>query len=228
MERTKANLEEIDSLLQWIEGVGDKNQGGPSHVEAQQIVLRCKTLVDRLVPQGHAYRKQSDDIFKKCDSATEYHHRSDYLLHEYMAALVKTLRHDLEDGRLDAVHEAIRVETCSDVLDVAAQYAADKELIAATVLAGGALETHLRHLCTKLGLRWKGDGSISKYNDTVAVARNEGKPIPYAKAVGGQVTAWGQLRNDAAHDPATFQTKHSTVEVNSMVSGVRDFIVRHP
>ena len=60
------------------------------------------------------------------------------------------------------------------------------------VLVGGVLESHLRKLCDNRSLTWKGDGSISKYNDL-----SHG-PV-YDKPTWRRIQSIGDVRNDAAH-----------------------------
>jgi len=53
-------------------------------------------------------------------------------------------------------------ETIEDVLCQAESLLARHDaVVAAAVLAGGALETHLRHLCERWAIDWLGKGSIS-------------------------------------------------------------------
>ncbi len=79
-------------------------------------------------------------------------------------------------------------------------------LAAATVIAGGALEAHLRHYVAKHGVQVVGDGSISKYNGAVGQCRNAGKSL-YDVNEGKLVEAWGGYRNEAAHEPGAITTQ---------------------
>jgi hypothetical protein len=48
----------------------------------------------------------------------------------------------------------------------------------------------------------------------------------YSVTDGKLVTAWGGIRNDAAHAPGSFA--RTAQDVGSMILGVREFIARHP
>jgi len=129
-------------------------------------------------------------------------------------------------GRLTRVLDGVRAETVSEVLDQAEIVLAAKQTVAAAVLAGGALETHLLHLCRRSGFAWTGEGSIAKYDQAVAQARNAGTvevyPTTDSKVIGG----WGGLRNDAAHHPTNFT--RTVDDVRRMIEGIREFIARVP
>jgi hypothetical protein len=110
------------------------------------------------------------------------------------------------------------------LLDQADVLARQNYIAAATVVAGGALETFLHFTCDKNGLTWQGHGSIEKYKDALAQARKGGNEIISATDE-KQVSAWGGSRNDAAHKPGDFQ---GTVEsAKLMVEGIRQFISRY-
>ncbi len=130
----------------------------------------------------------------------------------------------LRSGRLSSLIEGIRAETVAELLDQAKTLASGGYQVAAVVIAGGALETFLLHLCNRNKLTWQGDGSISKYEGALAQARNSGTEIISATDC-KQVIAWGGIRNDAAHSPATF--KRSEEQVDLMVEGIRQFIARY-
>lgn len=131
----------------------------------------------------------------------------------------------IESGGLTPVHDAIRAETVSEVLDQADDLADSGYLAAASVLAGGALETHLRHLCERANLTWQGSGSIEKYTGAVDQVRKPGSEV-FSKSDSKQVRAWGGLRNDAAHDPGKFAREVRQEQVRLMVDGVRQFVTR--
>lgn len=131
----------------------------------------------------------------------------------------------LKAGRLSSVVEGIRAETVTDLLDQADYLADQKYIVAATVVAGGALETFLHFKCIANDLSWgDGHGAIGKYKDALAQARKGGNEI-ITLADEKQVTAWGDLRNTAAHKPAEFN--RSVDEVRLMVAGIRQIVSKY-
>lgn len=129
----------------------------------------------------------------------------------------------VRSGHLGSLIDAIRVETESDLLEQAETLLADGYLAAAAVIAGGALETHLRHLVAKHGLTVTGHGSLSAYNQAIGQARKAGNEV-YNANDGKLVDGWGGIRNEAAHGPGAFA--RSREEVGRMIGGIREFIAR--
>jgi hypothetical protein len=130
----------------------------------------------------------------------------------------------LRDNRIGSILDAVRVETEDELLDQALALLNARHIAAAAVIAGGALETHLRHLVVKNALVITGDSSISRYDDARDKARNEGTADVYPQTDSKLVTGWGGIRNDAAHGPGAFA--RSSDEVQRMVEGIREFISR--
>jgi hypothetical protein len=77
---------------------------------------------------------------------------------------------ELMHGRVAREHgpssliDGIRVKTVGEVLEQAESAARERSCRGAMVMAGGALETHLKHLRLKYGITWQGHGSIRKYD----------------------------------------------------------------
>jgi hypothetical protein len=61
----------------------------------------------------------------------------------------------LREGRLDSFIDTVRAQAEDDLLEQAEALRDDGLLVAATVLAGGALEVHLRQLCAKTRSRFR-------------------------------------------------------------------------
>ena len=140
-----------------------------------------------------------------------------------MLGVIQAAWQQLRDNRLSSILDAVRVETEDELLDQALALVSAKQL-AAAVIAGGALEAHLRHLVAKNALAIAGDGSIGKYDAAIAKARNDGTASVYAVTDSKLVGGWGGIRNDAAHDPGAFS--RSPEEVRRMIESIREFISR--
>jgi len=133
-------------------------------------------------------------------------------------------RNLVRDGRLSSILDGVRAETVDELLDQAEHLASQNYAVAATVVAGGALETFLHFKCTTNGLTWQGHGSIDKYKGLLAEARKSGTEI-VSVTDEKSITAWGGLRNDAAHRPGDF--KESSERAKLMVEGIRQFIMKY-
>jgi hypothetical protein len=71
---------------------------------------------------------------------------------------------------------------------------------------------------------WAGAGSIGAYNAALGQARSNGIATISA-ADGQQVSAWGILRNGAAHGPTTFNA--TADEIKLALQGIRAFVARY-
>lgn len=131
----------------------------------------------------------------------------------------------LRAGRISSLVDAVKAGTVVEVLDQATDLADAGHTVAAVVLAGGALETHLRHLCDRAGLlsSFTGHGTIDRYKSLLDGARKAGSEV-ISKGDGKLVTAWADDRNAAAHAPTTFSKDAD--EVKLMISGIRQFVAR--
>jgi len=143
---------------------------------------------------------------------------------EELRGVFQAATKQLREGRLSSLIDGIRTDAEGDLLDQAAALSEANYLAAAVVIAGGALESHLKHLASKNNLAIPGEGSISKYNDAISKARNDGIIEVYSATDAKQVTAWGGIRNDAAHDPKSFSRTQGGIRL--MIDGIRQFIVR--
>ncbi|MFH1893780.1 MAG: hypothetical protein ABIK83_13995 [Candidatus Zixiibacteriota bacterium] len=93
---------------------------------------------------------------------------------------------------------------------------------AAAVIAGSALEAHLRQLCQ----RYHVDSEAKGIRKKVDLINSElSKAVAYSKGDQKNVTAWLDLRNKAAHGDYGAYTKD---QVALLIASVRDFITRHP
>jgi hypothetical protein len=97
---------------------------------------------------------------------------------------------------------------------------------AAAVIAGSALESHLRQLCMKNSIAIevnpskgiqpkKADSMNSDLGNANAISKLDQK----------NVTAWLDLRNKAAHGRYADYTRDQVV---LLIAGVRDFVTRNP
>jgi hypothetical protein len=90
----------------------------------------------------------------------------------------------------------------------------------AAMLAGAVLESTLRKMCDVHGVPYDPRATMEPLN--VALARHA--PPVYNKLVQKQITAWADLRNNAAHGRDSEYTKK---QVADMLGWVREFAARH-
>jgi hypothetical protein len=121
------------------------------------------------------------------------------------------------------VESEIHADIFADFLEMADYLLQQGYKDPAAVVIGSVLEAHLRKLCGKHGIPVsKPDGSPKKA-DTLNSELAAG--AVYSKLDQKSVTAWLDLRNQAAHGNYKDYTKEQVV---LMLQGVRDFSARHP
>jgi hypothetical protein len=189
------------------------------HKDTYRWVAEAGSALEAVFPTAHSIRRTWDDQIKELKP--EYDRGGSL---DSMRGTFEGATRMLKEKRISTLTDAIRVEAEGDLLDQATALLDSKYLAAAAVIAGGALEAHLQHLVAKNGLTIDGAGSISKYDGAIGKARNDGTVSVYEAIDGKLVISWGAIRNEAAHDPGSFNRTQE--EVRRMIDGVREFIAR--
>jgi hypothetical protein len=142
-----------------------------------------------------------------------------------MMSVVEALRGDLEDGFIGSISELIRAEVFGNYLDMADHLLDEGYKDPAAVVAGSTLEAHLRQLCAKHGIDVTrvNNGKI-QHKRAGELNQDLGRSV-YSGFDQKQITAWQNLRNDAAHG---HYEAYSADDVERFVGGLRDFVARHP
>lgn len=186
----------------------------------QAWMTEAETAIDGVFPPTHAIRTK----WAKAEKSLSPFNDGAYVVGDAVIGVFQAAMNIIRSDRLGSLLEGVRIEAENDLLDQAQSLLDANYRAAATVIAGGALEIHLRNLCDKFGLPVSSDGSINKYDAAIAQARNLGTPAPYTATDSKQVGVWGGMRNDAAHDPGSFS--RSKDEIRRMIDAIRDFIPR--
>lgn len=185
-------------------------------------LTNAQTALEATFPQNHAVLKKWAILASSIEKDPNLSLHTGTL--ESARAIVAAAHDQVQNGRLGSFVDSIRADTVSELLDQADYLASKNWLAAATVLGGAALETHLRYLCEKNAIIWNGSGSISSYDQAISTERKSGRITIYDKNDSKQIVAWGGLRNDAAHDPTSYN--RSKAEVELMLQGIRQFAAR--
>jgi len=137
---------------------------------------------------------------------------------ENVAEVLRSLRRAVEMGLVPDQAGLVRAELFGDFLDMAGHLHEEGYKDAAAVIAGSSLEAHLRAMSRKADT---GTG-----NKRAAVLNDELKAANvYGKGDHKQITAWLDIRNDAAHGN---YDGYGQTQVELMVAGIRAFIDRNP
>jgi hypothetical protein len=185
-----------------------------SREDQKRLYALLGSTMDRLAPSGSFHREH----FKRSKHGNNMRDRIISL-----AGMLRALRTEYENGYLQTVEELVHADMFSNFLDMADYLLEEKYKDAAGVIAGSAVEQHLRELCKKNGI------DIRDANDRPIKAETLNQELR-AKAVYNlleqkNVTSWLDLRNNAAHG---HYGEYDESQVKILITGVRAFIARHP
>ena len=183
------------------------------------IITRVITAIERITTKKSEYYKRAEELLKK---KNEYDREK--VVH--VIGVLEGLYKDLDADYLKSFSELIHADIFSDYIEMAEYLLEEGYKDPAAVITGSTLEEHLRKLCIKNGIDIEIIPS-GKLRPKKADGMNTdlAKEGVYSKLEQKSVTAWLDLRNNAAH--GNYGEYHDN-QVKQMIMGVRDFIVRNP
>jgi hypothetical protein len=212
----QAAIADIDKVL-----ATTFDHGGTSAV-SQYAALEV-AAIERWAPEGSSYRKSlaSIDPF-------------DVKGRGYMmcTAILKALRRDYHEGMVTSFEQLVHASLFEDLLAQGHSLLENGYRLASAVVAGAALEEHVRLLASAHGLALEEPNKRKpgKMRHREASALRDELYASKKVITSGertQLQAWMDLRNEAAHNKDEF--KHRTDgDVERMIEGTREFMVRHP
>lgn len=154
---------------------------------------------------------------KAFENAPDWDYAGSLSAFDNRTAIFASAKEDFEGGYLFEVKNLVHASIFSDELAQAEHLLSEGWKTPAAVIAGVALETSLRELCTQHpDLEPK--ANANRMNQDLAGAG------VYNRMRADQIQAWAKIRNHAAHgEPDEFDED----EVSRLIDGVRDFIAKH-
>jgi hypothetical protein len=207
-------IADIDKVL--------SHQTGTSGTAAvSQVCAVTFACIERWAPPGSSYRRMLKDVsmFGPKNTRADMH----------LQGILTSLRRDYAEGMAGSFEEMVHASMFDDLLEQAKGLLEAEHLLAATVVSGATLESHLRELAAKHQVPTT-DQKKNKTIHRTASALNDdlhAKAKAYSTTEFRQVQVWIDLRNEAAHAKAEFQTR-TEHDVGSMINGIREFMVRNP
>lgn len=220
--KTADIIKRVDELLELGQGVLSTtwSNGGRynvQHVKAAPMAgFRSAALsfIDRVYGSKHPHfvqftEKCADDFLGDAERAI---------------SILTAIRSEIAGGWLFTVKGLVAAELFSDFLDMSEHFLDTGYKDPAAVMVGSVLEEHLRQLCIK--------NSIPIEED------KDGRPVPrksdrlnaelakaevYTKLDQKLITAWLELRNNAAHGKYEAYTSE---QVKQLLAGVTEFMAR--
>ncbi len=147
--------------------------------------------------------------------------------HKKAHAIIVGLREEVDRGWLADTRALIAADIFANILEMAEYLLSEGYKDAAAVLGAGSLEGHLKSLAPRHGVDIHFVDNTGTQRPKKAETLNQElyKADAYKLGDQKQVTAWLNLRNHAAHSE---YDKYAAQEVNLMLQGVQNFIVRVP
>ncbi|MFA5844166.1 MAG: hypothetical protein WC971_04965 [Coriobacteriia bacterium] len=180
-----------------------------------RFVTRARAAIHRIAGPHSRYAAQCEEIISE-NAITGWKATQ-------LAGVLGSLEADLRSGYMESASELIRGELFGDFLEMAEHLAREGYKDPAAVVAGSALEAHLRQLCSVAGVDAINDEGRPRQAESLNAAL--AKAGAYTKLDQKSVTSWLGLRNDAAHG---HYDRYGVEQVNLLIAGVRDFIARNP
>ena len=139
-------------------------------------------------------------------------------------AILKAMRSEIAGGWIFTFKGLVAAELFADFLEMAEHLLESGYKDSAAVMTGSVLEEHLRQLCMKNDIavdEEKDDRVVHKKADRLNA--DLAKADVYSKLDQKQITAWLELRNNAAHGKYGEYTEQ---QVKQLLTGLVEFMAR--
>lgn len=213
----KAAVADIERVLATFDPAGYADDS----VKQAHAAAAYNACVSRYAPPGSSYRKQADSHMQLKFGSYPYPD-------ELMRGVLEALRDDVRHGVLATFEELVHADVYADLIAQGEGLLRDGYARAAAVLAGAALEEHIKLLAAKHGTgTTNADGSPKK---AVVMNAELKKAGLYTETQRATVEGWQKLRNDAAHGNPGFDGDNTSLvpNIGPMIQGVRAFVAAFP
>lgn len=183
--------------------------------ERNALATRCITAIERAGGRSSIYFERVTALLRKAGENV-------FSYDDQVIGVAKALRHDLKNDYITSFEELIHSNIFADYLEMAKHLHDAGYKDAAAVIAGSTLESHLRQMCQKFGVAIDKDGKPKKAD---AINAELYRDKAYSLMIHKNITAWLDLRNNAAHGK---YDEYNKAQVALFIDGIRDFMMRHP
>jgi hypothetical protein len=207
-----------ETILKSLEGATKacSNVDEDDDAACERAMTLAVAAIERLAPPASYYVRKVREISGD-DGAVAYHLKR-------VAGLLRAFEDDVKQDRVRSVVELVHAEVFSDFLDMAQHLLEQGFKDGAAVIAGSALEAHIRALCQQVGIETNDAAGKPKKADTLN-AELDKAGVYGSKLDLKNVVAWLDLRNKAAHGE---YAKYEASQVSLLIASVRDFMTRFP
>lgn len=210
-------LEHLNSIIETYNTALD-NDSGISEQDAIRIVTRSQNLVHKIVEKDSPYLKEVD--FASGEGWAKSYKA------EIIIGILLGLKDELTIGSLNSAPELIRGELFENFLEMAEYLANEGYKDAAAIIAGSSLEAHLRLLAKKFDIEIEiiESGAKTRYKKAEIINQELYKAKAYSPFDQKQITAWLDLRNNAAHGN---YSNYASNQVMQFIEWTKDFISKN-
>jgi len=214
----KMYLAHLNSIIETYNNAED-DYGTVSNQDSIRIITRARSLVHQIVEKDSPYVQEVDSWAESPATSSSFNAT-------IIVGILMGLRDELTVGALNSVPELIRGELFENFLEMAEYLSDEGYKDPAAVIAGSSLEVHLRCLAKKYGIEIEiiVSGSTPRYKKAETLNQELYKAIVYSPFDQKQITAWLDLRNNAAHGN---YSNYSSNQVAQFIEWVKDFISKN-
>lgn len=212
-------IKHLESIIQMHENAPKAPNGWVYSADAYGILSRAESAIRKICSDDSPYRERMLAILNGAFT-------DETVKAGLIVGIIKALKGDLEDGYLQSFPELVRGEMFENLNEMARHLLQEGYKDAAAVIAGASLESHLRQLSNKYGVsidHVAKDG-ITKWKTAERLNQDLGKKA-YSLFDQKQITAWLDLRNNAAHGN---RSEYDDDKVAKLIEWVGDFISKTP
>ncbi len=211
--------EQLKAVISEYESARSQSKHGDaletlSPTQITDLQMRCITAIERAAGRNSTCYEEVMKISREKTNP--------YYQVALQIGVAKGLLSDIENGYLQSFEEIIHGDLFADYLEMAVHLVETGCKDPAAVAAGNSLEVHLRQLCKKHDVAAESDGKMKK---TQTLNQDLAQAGAYTKFYQKSITAWLDIRNNAAHGK---YDKYDKPQVKDLISFVRGFIEKYP
>jgi hypothetical protein len=181
--------------------------------QSRVLAVQFQAAIDRMTTPQSTYRLDADT----------YRSELTHIRVVQLSGTVKALRDDLHRDWVSHVSELVHADTFTDLLEMASELLEKGYKDAAAVMAGSALELHLKSLSSKNGVALRAANGAPVKADRLNAELK--KATVYGLLQQKNVTVWLNIRNDAAH--ANY-SEYDSKDVEQLLAGLEHFMATYP
>ncbi|MDD4082190.1 MAG: hypothetical protein PHD05_02265 [Sphaerochaetaceae bacterium] len=187
--------------------------------EVTSLIIKSKAVINRITGNNSDF---SDEVKR----ALEKKELDGFKL-KHIIGTVTALKDSLEKDYLKGLGEIIHSEIFTDFLEMSEYLLSEGYKDASAVIAGSTLEEHLRKICIKnnILLTYQNNKGDSIFKKADSLNSELGNLSIYTKSIQKQITAWLDIRNNAAHGK---YSEYTSEQVKLMIEGINNFIATNP